>query len=237
MSVPANDKAVSKQFKAAASPQVLDDRDWQEALGRNTAWIDYFRIVMEIAQNGDPRADEQRRGAAIFKVVDYIEKNATPEAVAKLGAQAFDYAICEAKGSLERYAFDLEFAQAGLNLGPTQRSRAVLEADIEEASGKTVQSMGDLNLLQSAQKHVSAEDFGVALLARLLARTSLNGFKGEAEILRGKLDAQFDVADAVGNTLRSGAGDYFNFAVMAEDGTPKAQAFMVVPKPGKHLVN
>lgn len=237
MSALANDKAVSKQFKAAATPAVLDDKAWQEALGRNTAWIDYFRTVMDIAQNGDPRAGEERRGAAIFKVVEYIEKNATPEAVAKLGAQAFDYAICEAKGSLERFAFDLEFAQAGLNLGPTKSSRADLEYDIEVASEKTVQSMGELNMLQSAQKHVSAEDFGVALMARLLARASLNGFKGEADILRGKLDAQFEVAEAVGNTLRSGAGDYFNFGVMTEDGKPKAQAFLVVPKPGKHLVN
>ncbi|MEZ0262507.1 MAG: hypothetical protein ACAH80_16000 [Alphaproteobacteria bacterium] len=237
MSALADNKAVSRQFKTAATPVVLDDVAWQAELDKNTSWITYHRAVMDIIQNGDPRAGEQRRGAAIFKVIDFIEKNNTPEAAAKLGEQAFAYAICEAKGSLERYAFDLEFAQAALNLGPSKKARADLEYDVEVASEKTAQFMGECNLLQAAQKHVSAEDFGVALMARLLARASNTGFKAEAETLRGKLDANFDVAEAVGNTLRSGVGDYFNFSVMTEDGKPKPQAFLVLPKPGTQYIN
>lgn len=237
MSALADNKEVTKKFKAAATRPVLDDAAWNAELEKNTSWITYHRAVMDIMQNGDPRAGEERRAAALFKAVDFIEKNNTPEAAAKLGEQAFAYAICEAKGSLERYAFDLEFAQAGLNLGPTKQAREDLEYDVEVASEKTAQFMGTLNMLNDAQKHVSAEDFGVALMARLLARASNTGFKAEAEALRGKLDAQFDVAEAVGNTLRAGAGDYFNFSVMTEDGTPKAQSFLVVPKPGTQYIN
>lgn len=230
-------KTVSKKFKAAATPQVLDDKAWQAELEQNTSWIEYHRTVMEIMQNGDPRAAAEKRAAALARATDFIEKNNTPEAAAKLGAQAFAYAICEVKGYVEREAFDVEFATAALNIGPSKQQQEDLKYDIEMASDHLAQHMGELNLLKSAERHVSAEDFGVALMARLLARASLNGFKAEAEAMRGKLDANFDVAEAVGNTFRAGAGDYFNFAVMTEDGKPKPQAFLVLPKPGTQYIN
>jgi len=232
-----DNKAVSKQFKAAASPAVLDDKAWQAELEQNTSWIDYQRTVMNVMHNGDPRAAAELRNAAVARVIECIEKNNTPEAAAKLGAQAFAYALCEVKGYVEREAFDVEFATAALNIGPDKRQQDDLKYDIELASDHLVQHLGELNVIKSAQKHVSAEDFGVALLARLLARASNTGFKAEAEALRAKLDANFEVAEAVQNTLKAGAGDYFNFSVMTEDGKPKAQAFLVVPKPGTHLVN
>ena len=215
MSVPADNKEVTKQFKAAATRPVLDDAAWNAELEQNTVWIEYHRTGMDVMHYGDPRAGEEKRSAAIMRVAAFIENHSTPEAAAKLGEQAFAYALCDTKGQLERYAFDLEFAQARLNLGPSKEEMPDLEYE----------------------KHVSAEDFGVALMARLLARASNTGFKAEAEALRGKLDAQFDVAEAVGNTLRAGAGDYFNFSVMTEDGKPKAQSFLVVPKPGTQYIN
>lgn len=229
-------KGISREFTIAAAPDVIDDRAWAAELEKNTSWIAYQRTFTGVL-NSNVRSSEQERAMAVLKLAEFIEQNATPEAAEKLGEQAFAYAICEEKGNMERNAFDAEFAAAGLNLGPTDLEHEELLADMEEASEKLVRHLGNLNTLKEAQQHVSPEDFGVALMARMLARAKISGFKGEADALRSKLDNEFDVREALFNTDNSGAGDYFNFKFVNAEGEPKAQPLLIIPPPGKQMVN
>jgi uncharacterized protein YycO len=229
-------KGISKEFTVAAAPDVIDDKAWMAELEKNTSWISYQRAFIGVL-GATVRSSEQERAMVVLKMAEFIEQNANPAAAQKLGAQAFAFAICEEKGNMERNAFDVEFAAAGINLGPTDLEHEELQADMEEASEKLVRHLGHLNVLKDAQQHVSAEDFGVALMARMLARAKMSGFKGEADALRSKLDAEFDVKEALVNANNSGAGDYFNFKFVNEDGQPKPQPVFIIPPPGKQMIN
>lgn len=210
------DEPLSAEFDAATK--------WQTQLDLNPLWIAYQKTSGFLERNGFKQSPKEHREKALKKVVTFITDTLNQNNVAALGAQAFDYTVTETKWTIEEQQNGLAAQEYSLGGAFSNHSKKIVRSGIADTKSQISDLGSEIDDIAKAKEKVTNEEFGVALLAKMVLKLRKSGFNEEARYLRAQLDAAYDVPAAVAKTLGTNVTDIFALDSLKQVKQPKAAA-------------
>lgn len=207
---------LAKEFSEPAA------KNWQVELDTNPLYIAYQRTSGFLERNGSKDWPKELRAKALKKSVDFITNNLSFDGATTLGAQAFAYAASETKWTIEESQNGLAQQEYSLGGAFSNHSKKIVRSGIADTKAQISGLNSELDDIAKAQTQLTNEEFGVALMAKLVLKLRKSGFTEEARYLRAQMDSVFDVAGAVQKTLASPVVDIYGLDSLKQVKLPKA---------------
>lgn len=200
---------LSKSF-AKEAPAVLDEGAWHDKLKKNTVFTEYQQTLMFVMNNSHHTLTQERRKEAADTLLAYITKTATAEGAQQLGQQAIEFALTETAFYIESNKFDIAFLKASLAQPQHKEEKDHAISKIEMKQEQIVRYTHENESMQDAEKNLSPEALGAALLAKLAVRARKEGLTEAGQQAYEVLSGNFDLPGLTTAALASKAAEYFS---------------------------